>query len=141
MIYVVGVLVLLWAVTGYFAVRFQADARHYHELVERARQDLVAYVTRIEDAEDRHMEIEASLREQIQHLAERLSTLRIENGARPEQDRFEPTPKPPEPYSQQLTSFLHAIEYEDSRQLVIDDIERLRQENYSDEQIYDILNQ
>jgi hypothetical protein len=140
MIYVIGVLVLLWAVTGVYAVRLQADVKandRVHEVQLHLAQGIIERLT---DAERRHDEIESGLREQIQHLAERLSTLRVEKNARPEQDRFEPTPKAPEPYSQALQGFLQAIHFEEARLMVIDDIERLRDEGYGDEQILDILN-
>jgi hypothetical protein len=139
MIYVIGVLVLLWVVTVAGGVRWWAYAKVLETRVEEW-SGLAANAHAQRDHSDRqHNEIEAKLREQIQHLAERLSTLRVEKGASPEQDRFVEDPKPAEPYSQQLVDFLLGVEFEDARQLVEEEIDILRSQDLSDEQIYDII--
>jgi hypothetical protein len=140
MLYAIGVVVvLLWAVTGAFAVRLQADVAHWKR-VNQIHQDMhEGSMKRISDAEGRHQEIEAGLREQIQHMAEKLATLRVEKGAAPETDRFVENPKPKEPYSQQLTDFILGIQYESARQLVEEEIDTLRLQDHTDEQIYDII--
>lgn len=131
------VVVLFLSVSG--GVRYLSESKHFKELFDRAERDRMDLYERFWDAEYRHQEIEGRLREQIQHLSERLSTLRVEKGAVPEQDRFVEDPKPAEPYSQQLTDFLLGIEFEDARQLVEEEIDLFRSQDLSDEQIYDII--
>jgi hypothetical protein len=112
----------------------------HEEVVERARKDLMSLVERLHDTEDRHIQIEASLREQIQNLAEQLATIRVANpNATPDFDRFEPKPEPPKPYSAELKSFLDGIAYEDSRLLLEEDIEHYRQTGHDDEQILELI--
>ena len=141
MAYVIASVAVLEAVLLIVFVRFYFDVWTHNTILKAREKDVEDLKEAIKVMTEVHSDAEAKLREQVQHLAERLSTLRIERGARPEQDRFEPDPEVPEPYSQQLQDFLLAIEYEDARQLVEEDIERLRQEDLSDEQIHDILSQ
>lgn len=139
MIYAIVGLVLLWAVTALLAVRFWTDGGHLKEALERANYYARGVLERERDAEERHVQIEAGLREQIQHLAQSLATLRVDKGASPDIDRFVENPKPREPLSQQLTDFLLGIEYESARQLVEEEIDALRLQDHTDEQIYDII--
>lgn len=139
MIWIIVALVLLETVTLAGGVRFQTYSRALEHLAGKLEIALENADVKLKDAESRHNEIEGKLREQIQHMAERLATLRVEKGAVPEQDRFVEDPKPPEPYSQQLMDFMLGIEFEDARQLVEEGIDILRSQDFDDEQIYDII--
>jgi len=150
-------IVLLWTVTTGLAVRFQAyaklqeaRARDWGKIAadclaetdrwaELHRLEVIHHREELKATKKQFYEIETKLREQVQHMAERLSTLRVEHNARPEMDRFVEDPKPREPYSQQLTEFINGIQYEDARQLVEEEIETLRFQDATDEQIYDII--
>ncbi len=78
------------------------------------------------------------LLDQVSALAQQLATIRVQYpGSAPDENRFEPPVDPPKPYSQKLYDFLMGIEFEDSRLLVEEDIERLRAEGIDDEQIYE----
>ncbi len=139
MLYVIGVLVLLEVITLAGGIRLQAYVDSNKNAVATANLRWEDERTQRLDAEERHIEIEGKLREQIQHFAEKLATLRIEKGATPEQDRFVEDPKPVEPYSQQLMDFLVGIESTDGKQLVEEQIDALRSQDCTDEQIYDII--
>jgi hypothetical protein len=138
MIWIICILVLLEAVTLAYAVRFYTYKTTYENWVDGARTNYTEVWERLWDSEERHTQIEASLREQIQHLSEQLASLRME-GAVPERERFVEDPKAPDALSQQLQDFLLAVDTEDARLMVEDDIERMRQLDMSDEQIYDEL--
>ena len=86
------------------------------------------------DEQIRHREVEAELREQIQDLAEKLSTLALQ-GATPVVHKFEKKPEPPRPYSPDLQAFFDAIDFPQARELVEEDIERYRAQGLDDEQI------
>jgi len=94
----------------------------------------------VERAGTAHKEIEADLREQVQDLAEKLSTLALQ-GATPVVHKFEGKPKPPKPYSQALQNFLNALEFAGAREMVEEDVERLRggDKPLDDEQILQIV--
>lgn len=115
-------------------------ATHLAEEKLRLQGELERAKEALEWASERHDEIESGLREQITSLAQQLATIRVENpGATPDQERFEKTPEPPKPYSQQLYDFLIRIEYEEARNLVEEEIERYRAQGMDDEQIYNIV--
>ena len=143
-------LILGWVAASVFAwlalfsyeknVRSRMSAEIYEGLVQGGKERILVLTEELSHESLRHIKIESDLRQQVQALAQQLATIRVEHpGARPEQERFEPTPEPPKPYSQQLTDFLLRIDYAEARLLVEEDIERFRQQDYDDEQIYSFL--
>jgi len=139
MIWIIIGLVLLEVVTLAGGVRFQTSSAFHEAYAARMEEHLKEVFAEKFDAEERHQEIEAKLREQVQHMAEKLATLRVEAGAAPEVDRFVKDPEPREPLSQQLQEFMNGIQYEDARVLLEEEIDILRSQDATDEQIYDII--
>ena len=116
--------------------------------LDRAREvfgleaDVRLQIDRLEYAEDRHTIIEKDMREQIQNLAQRLATVSVNHpGAISTEDRFEPKPEPPKPYSQALRGFLDMVQFEDSRMLIEEEIERYRAEGIDDAQILQLISE
>ena len=141
MIYAVVVLSILLALSVALNSTQSVGMNHIMKWLRSVQDQLSAALAERLHAEERHTEIEKDLREQVQSLAQQLATLRVTENAVPDQDRFEPVPEPPKPYSQELTQFLLGIENSDARLMVEEDIERNRAQGTDDEQIFTIISE
>jgi len=107
---------------------------------ELHRLDTIHRREELKDAKKQHVQIEAQLREQVQDLAEKLSTLALQ-GATPVVHKFEKKPEPPTPYAPALQAFFDAIDFPQARELVEEDIERLRAQGKDDELILSLISE
>ena len=141
---IVVILIVLIGVIGYVSYvsgGWRMNQESCRLISQTAQNEREEWVRILNDIRASHIKIEADLRQQVQSLAQQLATLRVHEGAVPDQERFEPSSEKPKPYSQQLVGFLNAIEYEEARVLVEEDIERLRDEGHDDSQIYTMISE
>lgn len=115
-----------------------ATVRSLQFRVDQLQEDL-----RIARNDRRHQEVEYeervdSLLTQVQDYAEKLTSM-TERGFTPTKEQRVPDedPEKSRPYSQQLMGLLDRIESPQARQLVEEDVERMRANGIADEQIYE----
>lgn len=112
----------------------KADARAAEMALDDSNTALVHAQRRARDAEAR----QESLVQQVQQLAQRLATVRMQ-GAEPEERDFVAEPPTPEPFSQEIRDFLAGIESEQLREIVEERAYELRADGWIDEAIYEDL--
>lgn len=85
----------------------------------------------------RHIAREDELMRQVQTMAERIATMRVQDRMvdSPTAPVFVPGSPPEEPYSEEIAAFLSGIESEEGRTLVVEQIEEMRAAACDDEEI------
>jgi hypothetical protein len=136
------IVVALFVSVGFLVDKVMEERNKVKSLLKDIDRIEGHYETLVSIEAEGHDRIERDLREQIQNLAERLASIRIQSpGADSDFDRFEKAPEPPQPYSQALQEFLLGIDYEGARAMVEEDIERLRSQGHADEQILQLISE
>lgn len=107
------------------------QAQSAEESLTRVRREHRADTERYEQRVD-------DLLRQVQSMAERIASLRLSGLPEGGGDAFVPTARE-RGYSDDLTRFLAALESEESRRVVEEQIEQLRSQSMDDEQIYEIV--
>ncbi len=87
-----------------------------------------------EGRERLNFEMLRTLGQQNMAMAQQLATLRVRHGAEPEERSFEPTPDH-EPWSDELTEFVSAIENQEARDIIEEEVEAMRLAGKSDVEI------
>lgn len=117
---------------------WQRQTEHYQEQVSDLQSERATinrqHRAEIERAEQRHDD----LLRQVQSMAERIASLRLSGLPEGGGDTFVPATRE-RAYSDDLTRFLAALESEESRRVVEEQIESLRAQRMDDEQIYEIV--
>lgn len=133
---VIELVALFWLWGEYQSLESQERANQF--LVDKQGQEIEQVRQRIEDVEARYESRIESLLQQVQDYAEKLTSM-TERGFTPTKEQRVPDedPEKSRPYSQQLMGLLDRIESPQARQLVEEDVERMRANGIADEQIYE----